>query len=109
MTQEMDAASQKQVKAIVHEEIATAFLRVRLWIVVSVLANMITIGLPAVVAGALYYSQVEYTATLALENATRLDSRTTFIDHSELRIGNMEQFLAEEHGYKSPAAPPKYK
>jgi hypothetical protein len=104
----MDVASQNKVKAIVHEEIATAFLRVRLWIAVGVLANMLTIGLPAVVAGALYYSQVEQTSLLARANERRLDSRTVFIDRSEARIGSMEEFLREKHGYTPPLDPPKY-
>lgn len=108
MNNEMDASSQKQVKLIVHEEISTAFLRVRLWIVVGVLTNMLTIGLPAVVAGALYYSQVETTSAIARDNQRRLDGRSSFIDRSENRIGALEKFLEEKHSYTPPNAPPEY-
>ena len=104
----MDAVAQKQVKHIVHEEISTAFLRVRLWIVVGVLTNMLTIGLPAVVAGALYYSQVETTSAIARDNQRRLDSRSSFIDRSESRMGSLEKFLEEKHGYAPPVAPQRY-
>ena len=100
---------ERHIKEIVHEEIATAFLRVRYWIVVSVLVNITTMRLPAVVVGALYYSQVETTSALAVNNADRLNSRTRFIENTDRRMVSVEKFLEKEYGYQKPAELPFYK
>lgn len=97
------------VKDVVREEVEIAFLRVRYWLVVTVLANLITVGGPVLFAGVVQYNEMRETSKLAESNKARLDSRTSFIAGTELRIIRIEEFLNEQHGYKPGAPPPQYK
>ena len=99
----MNAADHDEVKKIVREEVDHGFLRVRYWIAVSVLAQVV----PVLIFGTLFYAQAQQGYSLSLENQRRLNSRSEFIEYSNARFRAIEQFL-EKQGYKPPTPPPNY-
>ena len=97
------------MKEIVKEEVETAFLRARYWMVVTILVNLLTVGLPAVIASVVYFNQMEETRALALRNQARLESHTVFISNATRQIEDLQQFLKKTQDYKPPEDLPTYK
>lgn len=99
----MNQSDHDEVKTIVRQEVDNGFLRVRYWIVVSVLAQVV----PVLIFGTLFYAQMQSSYDLAVDNQRRLNSRSDFIAYSNARFREIEDHLKEE-GFKPAPPPPSY-
>lgn len=109
MVSSMEEKDFGDMKEIVRAEVDVAFLRVRYWLVVTVLANLLTVGIPVLVAGVMQFTEMRATSALALENKNRLDSRTAFISLTDQRVKRIEEFLATQHGFVAAEELPTYR
>lgn len=95
--QQLDA-----LKVEINKDIALAISSFKVWLMATVLSNVVLIGIPALFVFFTTQNTSVMAYDLAQDNKDRLDSRSNWIDTTDTRIDRMEQFLSAEHNYTPP-------
>lgn len=95
--------------AVVNKDIALAISSFKVWLMATVLSNVILIGIPALFV---FFTTQTLSATafdLAKNNASRLDERSVFISQTYTRLERIEDYLERETDFepsdKMPSVP----
>lgn len=90
----------------VKQDITIAIANFKIWLLITVLSNVILIGVPALYV--FFTTQNTSALALAIANTNRekLDDRLLWITRTDARIQALERFEAEKNAYQAPAAPP---
>ena len=84
----------------VHKDITLAIANFKVWLLVTVLSNVILVGAPAFYVFVSTSSVAEAAFRTGTTNAARLDrQRGVLIDH-EARLADVEKELAERYNYQ---------
>lgn len=82
----------------VNKDIALAISSFKIWLLATVLSNVVLIGLPALFVFFTTQTTTNAAYDLARDNKARLDGRSAFIDETQARVSRIEEHLADD-GY----------
>lgn len=91
----------------VRKDIALAIANFKVWLLVTVLSNVVLVGAPAFYVFISTSTVAESAFSMGNANSRRIEQqRIIDLDH-EARIADMERMLAEKYGYQKREAVPK--
>lgn len=84
----------------VRKDIALAIANFKVWLLVTVLSNVVLVGAPAFYVFIGTSSVAETAFSTSTANSNRLDRHRVLDLEQDARIADMEKFMADKYGYK---------
>lgn len=85
----------------VKKDIQLAIANFKVWLLVTVLSNMILIGVPALYVFFSTTNTAQTALNVALESKTTLEGRSAWISRTDMRLTTLERHL-EQSGFQPP-------
>ena len=106
MTTVTDAEKQQfdLLRAEVKQDINLAIANFKIWLLVTVLSNVVLIGVPALYVFFSTTNTAQTALTMTLNQQAKLEERAQWISRTETRLQVIERQLQEKTGF-SPSAP----
>lgn len=98
-------AMKTEIVNVVNKDIALAISSFKVWLMATVLSNIVLIGIPALFVFFTTQNTSSMAYDLARENRERLDSRAVWIDQTTQRLNRIEDALSRDHGFDPEPTP----
>jgi len=94
------------IRTEVKKDIELAIANFKIWLLITVLSNVVLIGVPALYVFFSTTNTASTALTMALNDRERLDARGVWIAQTESRLQNIERHLQQTNGYTPPQPAP---